>query len=110
MSKKRSKDELFEAGICPDCGGKLHFEGIKKKEDLIKLGYVETEPGFYEKNTRSCRSLKDPDRVVENKAEAGEKNRTKTKWRYRNLKLAEERRSKRNLKRLGLFKSGGLQR
>ncbi|MBA7652090.1 hypothetical protein ES703_59919 [subsurface metagenome] len=108
MSKKRSKPELFEAGICPDCGGKLHFEGVKKKEDLIKLGYTETEDGFYEKNTRSCRPHKNPDQVALGNAEAKEKKRGGAKWRARNLKLAEDKRVKRNLKRLQASQRGGI--
>jgi len=100
MSKKRSKTELFEAGICPDCGGKLHFEGIKKTEDLIKLGYVKTEDRLYEKNTRSCRPHKNPDQVAQDKAETKEKKRSKDRWRSRNLKLAEDKRVRRDLKRL----------
>lgn len=106
MSKKQSKTELFEAGICPDCGGKLHFEGIKKTEDLIKLGYVKTEAGFYEKSP-ACHVHKNPDPIPEDETKAKENHRGKMKWRYRNLKLAEDKRARRNLKRSLALKRGG---
>ena len=107
MGKKRSKIELIEAGICPDCGGKLHFKNVQKKEALIQQGYTEIGGGVYEKTNCPGGAKQNPDEIARNNTEAEKTHRVKAKWRARNLKLAEARRSKRNLKRLETLKRGG---
>lgn len=107
MRKKHSKSELFEAGICPDCGGKLYFEGIEKKEDLIKLGFVQTEAGFYEQKPGCSHRHTKPVQIMEDQATAKEQKRAYNKQRQRSLRSAENKRSQRNLKRLAGNKRGG---
>lgn len=100
MRKKQSKTELFEAEICPKCGGKTHILGIVKTEGLIKQGFKEVEPGLYEKIDSSCDLPKKTPGTVQDKTEAKEKKRSRDRWRSRNLKLAENKRAQRNLKRM----------
>jgi len=110
MPKKRSKIELIEAGICPDCGGKLHFKNVQKKEALIQQGYTEIGDGIYEKTNCPGGAKQNPDEIARNTATQKEKKRSSDRWRARNLRLAETKRSKRNLKRSETLKRGGLKK
>ena len=110
MGKKQSKIDLLYAGICPDCGGKLHFKNLIEKKRLEAEGYKPIGHGVFQKNHVPHDEAKKSDQKNRNNTEAEKTHRVKAKWRARNLKLAESKRSRRNLKRLEMFKREGLKR
>jgi len=109
VGKKRSAIEVLESGTCPDCGGKIELKDPRSKKALSEAGYTHRGGGFYGRGSCS-QDDKKPDQTAQDKVEAKEKKRGGARWRARNLKLAEKKRSKRNLMRLEIFKSRGLRK
>ena len=108
MFKKRSKLDVLDAGICPDCGGRLRFKNIIEKKRLESEGYKPIGHGVFQKDHIPHDRVEKTHLTAQDKVEVKEKKRFYDRQRNQGLKLAEEKRARRNLKRSESLKRGGV--